>query len=419
MIEKNIENYFYIFFLILPISIVVGPTVSLTNIIILDLAFLYFLFKNKKSDFSRHYTIKLFIFLSLYLIFNTLIALEKDITLGRNLGFFRFIIFFILINYFYNFFSDKKKLLGFWTFFISIVIFDIYFEFFIGNNIFGWGSRFIDGVEQLNGRRITSFFKDEPVVGAYISGFIFLIFGYLLTKFSDRKFIPLLFLLIAFFAILLTGERSNTIKIFFGIIIFFILSDFINLKKKITSFIIVVSIIILSVNNIDFLKNRYVGLVKIFDTKEKIKFQFDNNLYFKLYKSGYNIFKEFPLFGVGNKNYRIKSCNYAFDKKKLDANKYVCSTHPHQVYFEFLSEHGLIGSLIILGILFFMMFKILREILISKNHIQTGCFIYILINFTPILPSGAFFSDFNLTIFWLNFSLMFASNPQTNIFKKI
>ena len=417
MITKNTENFLSIFFLLIPITIVLGPSVSLINIIIIDLLFIFFFYNKKEVNFFNHYTIKLFVLLNLYLIFNTLIAFDKEITLARNLGFFRFIILFVFINYFYNYAVNKKKILNFWTFFILIIIFDIYFEFFFGSNIFGWGPRFIDGVEQLNGRRIMSFFKDEPIAGAFLSGFIFLIFGYLLTKFPKKKIIPILFLLTAFIAILLTGERSNTIKVFFGIIIFFILSDFIDLKKKFFSLLIIFSIIILSVKSFDFLSNRYIGLINIFDSKEKIQNQYENNLYFKLYKSGFFIFKQYPYFGVGNKNYRIKSCEYAFDKKKIDANKYLCSTHPHQVYFELLSEHGLIGSIILLCMFFYIFFRILREILMSKNQIQLGCFIFVLLSFTPILPSGSFFSDFNLTIFWLNFSLMFASNKKTNIFR--
>ena len=53
-----------------------------------------------------------------------------------------------------------------------------------------------------------------------MSGFIFLIFGYLLKKFKNNKFIPFIFLGITFFAIFFTGERSNTIKVLIGIIIF-------------------------------------------------------------------------------------------------------------------------------------------------------------------------------------------------------
>ena len=77
----------------------------------------------------------------------------------------------------------------------------------------------------------------------------------------------------------------------------------------------------------------------------------------------------------------------------------------------------IIGSVILLSIFFYIMFRILKEILISRNNIQIGCFVFVFLNFIPILPSGAFFSDFNLTIFWLNFSLMFACNKKTNIFE--
>ena len=52
----------------------------------------------------------------------------------------------------------------------------------------------------------------------------------------------------------------------------------------------------------------------------------------------------------------------------------------------------------------------------SKNYIQIGSFIYLLINFIPLLPSGSFFSDFNLTLFMINFSIMYAVNDKTNIF---
>ena len=46
-----------------------------------------------------------------------------------------------------------------------------------------------------------------------------------------------------------------------------------------------------------------------------------------------------------------------------------------------------------------------------------GSFSFLLTNFLPLLPSGSFFGDFNATLFWLNFSIYYASNPETNVFK--
>ena len=56
--------------------------------------------------------------------------------------------------------------------------------------------------------------------------------------------------------------------------------------------------------------------------------------------------------------------------------------------------------------------------LIKNNLIQIGCFSYLIINFIPVLPGGSFFADFNANFFWINFSLFYALNSDTNIFKQ-
>ena len=63
-------------------------------------------------------------------------------------------------------------------------------------------------------------------------------------------------------------------------------------------------------------------------------------------------------------------------------------------------------------------FRILKKIIHSQNYIQIGAFVYVLINFLPLIPTGSFFSDFNLTLFMINFSLMYAVNKKTNVFFK-
>ena len=167
---------------------------------------------------------------------------------------------------------------------------------------------------------------------------------------------------------------------------------------------------------------------------------FDN--YFDHYKSGYNVFKENKFFGVGNKNYRVVACNIFNEKadmiiadfgvptekfgshgKKadqlIDDLGYRCSTHPHQIFFELLSEHGMIGTLVLL----FLIYKLVLSNLLFKlkelNYIQIGSGIYILLIFLPLIPSGAFFSSFSITLFALNLSIFYASNSKFNIFLNI
>ena len=115
---------------------------------------------------------------------------------------------------------------------------------------------------------------------------------------------------------------------------------------------------------------------------------------------------------MGNKNYRVETCSNSNSNAK-----YYCITHPHQIYIELLAEHGIFGSIILLSIIFFLIFRNLKAMILSRNLIQVGAFAYLLTNFLPILPSGSFFNDFNSTIFWLNVSILYGSNPKTNIFK--
>jgi len=414
--KENTEKFFFILFSILPISIIVGTSVMTINILLICVLFLLFFFSKLNIVNFNHYSLISLIIIFFYLIINSIISIDIENSLIRNIGFIRFIILFICINFFYlNF---KNSFLNFWMIIILLTTFDVYFEFVFGQNIFGWGKKTIDGVMQPNGSRIMSFFKDEPISGAFLSGFIFIIFGNLMNKVSKNKMIPLTIGSIIFIAIFLTGERSNTIRVFFGFLIFLFLVDKFDFKTKFLFFLLSFLMISVFISNNSFLKNRYVSLSKNFDSKEKIIHQYENNLYFKIYKSSYYIFTSKPLFGVGNKNYRLKSCEFVYDLELSPEirNRYICTTHPHQIYFEFLSEHGIVGLLFLTFLFFFILLRVFKEILKTKNTLQIGCFVFVLSTFLPILPSGSFFSNFNSTIFWINFSLMFACNKNTNIF---
>ncbi len=401
------ENIFFLLYLFLPISIILGSTISLINVIFLNLCFLIFLISQRKFEFIKNISIKLMLILYLYLIFNSLISLNYEIGLSRNIGFIRLIILFVFINYFFFYHENEKKIFDAWSLILLVLITDVFIEYIFGKNLFGWGESYRN--------RITSFFKDEPIVGAYLAGFIFLIFGHLLNKYNNKTF-AFIFLLLAFVALICTGERSNTIKVFAGIVTSLFFLDFLKLKVKFIIFVLFLVCFGLILNQSNYLKVRYIGQFYnvLIDKKNYEKFK-DDNQYIRLYKSGYSVFKNYPFFGVGNKNYRVETCKSNFDKQKSD---YVCLTHPHQLYLELLSEHGLFGFIIILSIFFYLMFKIFKSILLSRNYVQIGAFIFVLINFIPILPSGSFFSDFNITLFWINFSIMFACNKKTNIFAK-
>ena len=181
----------------------------------------------------------------------------------------------------------------------------------------------------------------------------------------------------------------------------------------------------------DYLKMRYIYQFKNLIT--------NNQIYFKHYMSGYYVFKDNKLFGVGNKNYRVVACSkqqpmvkdniakhgVSSDElgshgKKTDKligqSKYSCTTHPHQVYFELLSEHGIFGTILILYLIYKLVFSKILFRFKELNYIQLGSGLYIIFIFLPLIPSGSFFTDYSITLFALNLSIFYATNTKFNIF---
>ena len=402
-LTKNTYNYFLILFSIIPVSILIGPSVSLFTILLIDISFIFLIIKKKNYSFFKNDTFRYLLFLYLYLIFNSLISIDMSSGVYRNFGFIRILILFVAFNFFFHqtlFFSKVFKI---WLITLLIVAFDVFFEYFNGVNLLGFP-------EIRENQRLVSFFKDEPIVGAYMYGFYLLLIGFLMNEnFFKQKNIIFLLLIILFLAIFLTGERSNSIKAFLGIFLLIFFFKEIPKKIKLISLIFALSSLVILISNSDNFKMRYAVQIK--------SALGDKSIYFNLYKSGYQVFKNYPIFGVGNKNYRIESCdNFEKENKNEKYEDYLCTTHPHQIYLELLSEHGIIGTLIILLIFFKLIFSKILSVSKNLNYIQIGSMIFLLLTFLPIIPSGSFFNDFAITIFAINLSIFYASNKKFNIF---
>ena len=84
-----------------------------------------------------------------------------------------------------------------------------------------------------------------------------------------------------------------------------------------------------------------------------------------------------------------------------------CSTHPHQVHFELLSEHGLIGYIFIISLILIFCIRNFKYFLIKKNTLHLASILYVFFVFTPLIPSGSIFATFNATFFWINFAICY------------
>lgn len=397
-------NYFLI--LILPISLLAGSGISNALILLISFVFLIDLYQRKNFAFFRDYNFYFLIIIYFYLILNAVLIAKNLDSIVRAIGFLRFIILSYALFFYFNFF--KKKIIKFWFIIFLIVSVDIIVEYSFGKNVLGLSSDYQG--------RIASFTGDELKIGHFYFGFIFISLAYLSNKHQKLKiFLSLLFFVIA----LIIGERSNFIKIFIMYILFFLFFFEISYIKKFLVIICLSSLtffIILkspqAVNSKFYnhifqrifiqVKENYMTFKKGENIdKDKI---IRSNQHFAHYYTALKIFNENKLFGSGMKTFRIESFK---SKYNLSDEFYGQSTHPHQMHFEFLSELGIIGYLLIISNLIY----ILRQNIIKKKDflIKAGI-LFLSATLIPILPSGSFFTSYGAAIFWINYSFLIKKN---------
>ena len=165
------------------------------------------------------------------------------------------------------------------------------------------------------------------------------------------------------------------------------------------------------INNNDNLKDRFVAqtfkaggdLTNIFSSPiDYLRY----TTYGAHYDAAIKIFKNYPFFGVGLKNYRTESGKDHYKNPKFIFTDQRKTTHPHQIHFEILSETGLIGYLSFIICFFIFLKNSIKNLIDKKNIYQLSGILFIICSFLPFVPSGSFFTTFGATIFWINFALI-------------
>jgi len=391
-------------FCFLPVFIIIGTALSEFVIIILCLKYISDFFFKKFKTYSKSLLIFL-ILIYISLLVNQIFSVNYENSFLRNIFFIKYLIFVIGTI---NFFSNKKVeflfIIKIWFLIMTFFSIDLIIQFITHKNLIGLES-------PLKYQRLSGFMGNELKAGSLILSFGFIISGYFISN-DKYKIIGLILLMFFVVIIFLTGDRSNFFK---SIIILFSLIFFMNkklLNKSIILLLTIICLFIYIVNTNNVFKDRFKN--KIFDQLLKNNFNIikyvENTEYGKIYKTSYELFIEKKLFGVGNKNFRIL-CEKNYEEKypfTKEINEPRCNTHPHQIYFEILSEHGIFGLSILIISLIGFIYQNLGLIFKSKDFLLISFFLSILILFVPVLPSGSFFTSFNATLFWLNISFFYS-----------
>lgn len=411
--EKYRFQTFYILAIcLIPLSLLISSGVAeLSTIIISTFFFINFYYIKKNTLYNSDFI--LLIIFWFFLILNLIFSINKETSFTRNLFFFRYILYIFSLIFL---FKDKKNLnfvLKIWLILTTVVAFDIFFEFFNKKNILGF--------EFYDPSRIASFLRKELKIGHFMLGFSFISIGYLMDKTKKKGLFQgsLIILIILFFttSVILTGERSNTIKFIISLFIFIFFSNsYIFKKKRLILSIILISLFATYLFS-DKLKNRAKAIIVPIINNGVIE-AFKQTQQASHYYTAIEIFKNYPIFGIGNKNFREECVKNIYYNKDYKYTEQRCTTHPHQTYLEFLSEHGLVGSATMLFVIFYITIKGIKIYRKNKSMVHLGSISFILTQFIPLLPSGSFFTSWAAIIFWTNFAILLLYNNKNYLFYK-
>jgi hypothetical protein len=410
--KNNIHTINAIYLLLtifIPISLLISSGVSGTIEILITIIFLIscFCLNNFSWLKNKYFILLLIIWLSL--LVNLLFSQNFNLSFTRNFFFFKNIIFVFALNFILIKEKNRNTIFAIYLIIVTIVSFDIFFEYFNGKNILGFRSEY--------GGRIASFLGKELKIGAFLVGFSFISLGYYFEKHINKsikhKVLGVFLILIFYLSLLLTGERANFLKGTIVLFLFILLQDVKILKYKKIFFIAILLAPIFTYFFSDRIKSRIDSIILpmmnigVIETYKETQHgaHFDTAL---------KIFNKNLLFGVGNKNFREQCQKEEYKNDNYARTEQRCSTHPHQIYYELLSEHGLVGTIALLSVIFYVIFNGIKIYLSNQNSIHLASILFVFVQFLPIIPSGSFYTSWGGTIFWLNFSILIFYNNKIN-----
>jgi O-antigen ligase len=417
LINLNIYSTQFFFLCLIPLALVFSRFFADFFVVIICIFFVATSVIEKKNYFNN-------IFFKIFLLFWIVISLRslfsEDIYFSFKSSFalIRFAILALAINYLIK--SEPKRIyLLFLTVILSLLLvaIDGLYQFFNGRNIFGF--------EQITAGRVSGFFKDELILGSYISRLAPIFIGaYFYCKYlklikKNYDYIFFIVSIVLLFTVIISGERVSTVYIF--ITVFFSLFFF-NIQKKYKILITLLTIFLLI---FIFIKSKNISnrYLMIFDQLglSKLEYKEDSKIYFMSSDhhhhaiAAYKIFKENILFGSGAKMFRV-----ICDKRYKEVNN-SCTTHPHNIIMQFLSETGFLGFLFYVFSLFYVlsqMIKIIKKKIIgSITDNYKARFFYLvalLISLFPVLPSGNFFNNWIAILSFLGLGMYLSTTKLSS-----
>ena len=419
-------NKILIFFIyISPVLFILGnPFVNLFVIVIC----LTFYYVRHYIKFIDKKLIWLLTILSIIFLISSLSSDYLVYSLSKSFTYARFLIFLVIFPILLIKIKINIKNLGFaFSLITFLVVIDSYIQLFFGKDIFGYSY-------DHNYYRLSGPFGDELVVGNFVFYFSFLSLFFLLKEIKlSNLFLILIFVFVGVFCFV-SGERNTFLSFLIFMFFLFLLS-----KKKLlilSSGILVISIATVLFFNVNKFNIKYkidsvqgnAPIQKSVRVLEDVSYNSSKNevsdisnkqldftylknkiyysVWFSHYRAGIKIFEENKIFGSGFKTFRYYCSDRFSDANQREKEHIICTTHPHNIYIELLSETGFVGLLFFIFISFkYLILSIKKNY--PSNHFGTSIINCLFITYLfPFKPHGSLFSTSSAYIFWFMFSIL-------------
>ena len=378
-------------FSFLPFTLLTGPFLSDLSISICGIIILIYFLINKNYEYFKNLIVKIYIIWCLYLIANSILSENIILSFESSLFYFRFGFFSLALFYLLSINSKNIVYFYYISFFLLFIVFiDSIFQITTGSNLLGF---------QYINFRLSSFFNTELILGSYVSRINIINFVILYLFFRDSlrmKVIFYIFFPMSFLIVLYTGERTALFNML-CVFLFFIIFVTENKIFKLFTLFIISSILFFLLTTSNSISERIInhtfssnqinisgeGRLKVFSSVHE-----------QHYISAMKMFNDNQFFGIGPKMFR------EYCKKEEYFTKNACATHPHNYYVQLLAETGIIGTLPLIILFLFTIYKYIMGIYLigSKKYslyIENSLIslLPLSIFLFPFIPSSNFFNN--------------------------
>lgn len=403
LFSKN--NLIKLFLLFLPLSIILGNAAINLNIFILII--LYFLSVNFEELIKKYKYQIILLFLSL--LVNIFFSNNPSLAFRGSLSIIKMVLFFLSLSFF---FSNRYYLNCFISslfYTLIFVIFDTYLQFFNGQDLFGFK------ISSGHGQRLSGPFGDEYIVGAFILKTIFFVVNF---NFFKKNLLRYSFLCLSLIIVILSMQRMPIILLIASLILYLLFDSKINYKSKLISlFVIILIPTLVLINSTSFKKHlidrtfEQIGIVQTKKEQKTIHYNFFDSQWGAHFLTAWEIFLDNKITGSGLKNFRVVCKDKRYDAIKSAEFKARCSTHPHNIYYELMSETGILG----IAIFLFLLVSLYRHVnlfsltFINKNPeliVMTFIFLW------PIQTTGSLYSTWSGIFYSIYFAYFITKTNQ-------